>query len=460
MIAEDDWTFAAVTILPDKAQFYVNGEAGSVNEITHEPCLWNSNVYLGGDGNDNWIGRRMIGALDDVVMYDRALSVGEVMFLAGQRETPVDPGDNGLVAFYAMENDVLDSSGNELHGTIVGEAVFVEGPAGMALTLDGVDDLVDLGNPSILDFGTGDFTISAWINMTATERGTVYAKGGDNSGGIRYTLAMGEGNDNRMTLTTDDDSTKRQARGGTIVNDGVWHHVVGMRNGNTSLVFVDGDLDGSIDLPVGYDLSGTSQANALIGAITDARDATGATLEKFFGGTLDEVVLYGRALSGGEVRYLAGFRPPPENLLANGGFEDGVVEPWSTYGAATTEVVQDDPVEGAYCLHVTVSEAGVNFWDSGLQHTGHVFEAGKNYTLSAYLKCSQGTLDINFKPELGQDPWTGYGSQAFTMTEEWAEYSVTTGVFDADVSPATITFHIGYAAADFYVDDVKFVEVE
>jgi len=88
MIAEDDWTFAAVTIEPDKATFYVNGEAGSVNEITHEPCLWNSNVYLGGDGNDNWVARRMNGALDDVVIYDRALSAGEIRYLAGSR--PMD----------------------------------------------------------------------------------------------------------------------------------------------------------------------------------------------------------------------------------------------------------------------------------------------------------------------------------------------------------------------------------
>jgi hypothetical protein len=166
---------------------------------------------------------------------------------------------------------------------------------------------VNLGNPPALDFGTGDFTISAWVNLTTIERATVYAKGGDNSGGIRYTLAMGEANDNRMTLTTDDDSTKRQALGSTVVNDGQWHHVVGMRSGNTGLVYVDGVLDGSVDLPEGYDLSGTSQANALIGAITDARDATGATLEKFYTGILDEVAIYDRALSGGEIRYLAGF---------------------------------------------------------------------------------------------------------------------------------------------------------
>jgi len=156
------------------------------------------------------------------------------------------------------------------------------------------------------------------------------------------------------------------------------------------------------------------------------------------------------------------------NILANGGFEDGVAEPWSTYGTATMEVVQElagaavpeAPIEGSSCLHVVVPEAGANFWDAGLQHMGHVFEAGKQYTLSAFLKCNQGTLDINFKPELGEDPWTGYGDQVITMTEEWAEYSVTTPVFDADVSPATITFHIAFAAGDFWVDNVRFYEVE
>ena len=156
------------------------------------------------------------------------------------------------------------------------------------------------------------------------------------------------------------------------------------------------------------------------------------------------------------------------NILTNGGFEDGIIEPWSTYGDATAEVVQElagaavpeAPIEGDSCLHVVVAAAGANFWDAGLQNGGHVFEAGKQYTLSAFLKCSQGTLDINFKPEIGEDPWTGYGSQAFTMTEEWTEFSITTPVFTEDVSPATITFHIAYAAGDFWVDGVRFVEVE
>ena len=155
---------------------------------------------------------------------------------------------------------------------------------------------------------------------------------------------------------------------------------------------------------------------------------------------------------------LLGVSAAVDNILANGGFEDGVVGPWNTYGDASLEVVQEDPVEGDYCLHVTVGSAGANFWDAGLQHGGHVFEAGKSYTLSAWLKAKEGTMNINFKPELAADPWTGYGSQEFTMTDTWAEYTVNTGVISANVDPACITFHIAYAAGEFYIDDVRFTE--
>jgi len=156
-----------------------------------------------------------------------------------------------------------------------------------------------------------------------------------------------------------------------------------------------------------------------------------------------------------------------DNLLTNGGFEDGVFEPWSTYGDnVTTEVVDElvdaavseDPIEGDYCLHITVTAPGVEWWDMGLEHAGHIFEADKKYTLSAFLKCKEGTLNINFKPELGEDPWTGFGEQTVTMTEEWAEYSVTTPVFPENLSPAIVTFHIGFAAAEFWIDGVRFYE--
>ena len=157
-----------------------------------------------------------------------------------------------------------------------------------------------------------------------------------------------------------------------------------------------------------------------------------------------------------------------DNWLDNGGYEDGISAPWSTYGAATTEIVDkikgadvdEDIPEGKYALLIVVNEKGANFWDTGLQHAGHVFEAGAVYTLSAWLKAAEDTMQINFKPELGEDPWTGYGAKAFTFTDTWAEYHTTTPAMPNKVQPATITFHIGYEPGEFWVDGVRFYEGE
>jgi hypothetical protein len=160
--------------------------------------------------------------------------------------------------------------------------------------------------------------------------------------------------------------------------------------------------------------------------------------------------------------------PPPSNLLTNGGFEWGNADGWGGYGDNTREVVTElvgadvpePPIEGMYCMHVVVNSAGANFWDGGVQtYQGQVFEAGKQYTFSAWLKCATGTMQVNIKPEIAADPWAGYGDQEVTITDTWAEYSVTTPVFEEDITPTSITLHIQYAPGEFWIDDAKFSEV-
>ncbi len=157
-----------------------------------------------------------------------------------------------------------------------------------------------------------------------------------------------------------------------------------------------------------------------------------------------------------------------ENILVNGGFEGGEVTPWGTYGGASVEVVDklegaavaEGPIEGNYCLHVVVPQAAANFWETGFNQGGLVFEAGKIYTLSVFLKSKEGELDINFKPELAQDPWTAPAEQSFVMTEEWAEYTLTTPEIAEDITPAEIVLHIGYAPGDFWIDNIRWYEGE
>ncbi len=215
-----------------------------------------------------------------------------------------------------------DSSGNGLNGTLGGDPQWVAGTIGGALEFDG-DDYVDFGAPAVFDFGTEDFTISAWIKMTAVMRGSIFAIGGDDGGGIRYTLAMGENNNNKLTLTMDNDSDKNQSRGDTVINDGVWHHVVGMIKGDVALVYVDGVEDGTIDLPEGYDLSGVLQHNAYVGAIT-SNEGNSLHVEKFMIGLIDDVRIYDTALSepeiqaimeGGSLEYPFALSPEPADGL-------------------------------------------------------------------------------------------------------------------------------------------------
>jgi len=297
MIAEDDWTFAAVTIEPDKATFYVNGEAGSVNEITHGPCLWNSNVYLGGDGNANWIARRMNGALDDVLIYDRALSAGEIRYLAGFRPM-VDPGTDALVAYYPLDNDVLDGSGNGNDGTIFGNPTFVEGVDGMALKFDGAGDYVDCGSNPILAI-TDAVSISAWIKVAA--QGLDHKIGGNQdgtNGGYKMTVFNNNRVEFEIRTATNSAVLNRNVAGGTEIEVDVWYHVAGVYSLEDGYIrtYVNGELDREL---LTTQALGASPGTFKIGC------EPFSTGQYNFNGVMDDIRVYNKALSEAEVRYLA-----------------------------------------------------------------------------------------------------------------------------------------------------------
>jgi hypothetical protein len=164
---------------------------------------------------------------------------------------------------------------------------------------------VDLGNPPELDFGIVDWSICAWVktSMMGTgdaNKGVIYAKGGDRAGGIRYGLYVNENQtvQGSIDLVTDDNVNKREAISSVSVSDGQWHHIVGLRAGDTINVYIDGILDGTANLPADYDLSGTSQHNAYIGVVTDNE---ASAPEKYLVGSVDDVRIYDYALSQEEI---------------------------------------------------------------------------------------------------------------------------------------------------------------
>lgn len=252
-----------------------------------------------------------------------------------------------LVGYWRLDGDLNDSSGQGNHGELVGEPEFSEDVSelvgsGQSMFFDG-DDAVLLGNPSILNFGTNDWTVSAWAKKEPGARGNIYSNGGDNGGGIRSVLAIGEtGGAEALVLTLDvdqGDGAKRQvvstdeADGFPALTapDEQWNHVLGMRSGNEARVYVNGELADIISLREDppYDLSGMSQLPSYIGVGASAASNPIGAFEKWYIGLIDDVAIWNEALDDETIMQLAaGLRGPiafePETL---GDFNmDGVVD--------------------------------------------------------------------------------------------------------------------------------------
>lgn len=237
----------------------------------------------------------------------------------------VVPNSNAdLVGYWPLDGDLTDMSGQGNDGEIVGEfdpefeEDVAENLSGQSMFFDGATAVL-LGNPDILNFGTGDFTISAWVlKESGGPRGNVYSNGGDNGGGIRSVLAVGEsGGDQSVVLTLDDNVDKLQPRSSeprdteglgfepVDAEDNAWNHIVGQRRGNEARVYLNGVLADLVATPDGYDLSGQSQLPAYIGVGASAASDPIGEFEKWFLGSIDEVAVWDEALSDEDIENLA-----------------------------------------------------------------------------------------------------------------------------------------------------------
>src|SRR5262249_26619118 len=79
----------------------------------------------------------------------------------------------GTVSWWKAEGNANDSvRGNG--GSLVNGTGFASGLVGQAFSFDGVDDYVDLGNPTSLKLTSG-ITLEAWINTNDLAEGQVAA---------------------------------------------------------------------------------------------------------------------------------------------------------------------------------------------------------------------------------------------------------------------------------------------
>jgi len=201
------------------------------------------NIKVKSSVSDNSSSSRMTIKYPNECGRNKSLfTVGQDISLAvGQVPT------NGIVSYWNFDDEARDQiSSND--GTITG-AQQVDGIVFNAYSFDGTNDFIDVGNVSELNVGADDFTLSIWFRTTDTSTDAPvnrFLVGKGASGPIRYTLAViigSGGNDGRVSINIDDDVASRAVTSATTVNDGEWHHVVAVRDGDNLRLYIDGAED-------------------------------------------------------------------------------------------------------------------------------------------------------------------------------------------------------------------------
>ena len=202
-----------------------------------------------------------------------------------------------MVAWWPADNNANDVTASPDNGTLNGGATFAAGEVAQAFSLNGTTAYVSAPDVAKINFGTGDFSIDAWI-QTSNANGVqsfVDKRVGDNvSVFTGYSFFTFNGNLGVQLA----DGTASNFISATNVANGAFHHVAVtvVRNSTTGgHLYVDGASVLTFD-PTVRAGSLTNTAELRIG-----RNSPNTVLDLFFSGLIDEVELFNRALSAAEV---------------------------------------------------------------------------------------------------------------------------------------------------------------
>ncbi|MFI9630866.1 LamG-like jellyroll fold domain-containing protein [Streptomyces sp. NPDC052042] len=248
------------------------------------------------------------GAIDDVQIFDDALSIGEVTRLYSKE--PITSGRPARAVFSMDE----PADATQLAGKAeVPAATFVggvtsgqAGVAGKALTLNGVDGYATTDRP-LLD-NRRSFAVSAWAKLPKTKpdhAAIVVAQTSTHKPGMElyYSSAYDRWVVNQYAADTADAKPVRamQPAGQTAYGD-TWTHLVGVYDAVVGklILYVNGVKAGETALQANWTANGPVQIGA---GFYDGEP------DSFFPGQIDDVRLFDRPVSGDEVQQMFRQRP-------------------------------------------------------------------------------------------------------------------------------------------------------
>jgi hypothetical protein len=219
---------------------------------------------------------------------DASGNLGPYSNVATVTTLPTSPQLEGLVAAYGFDEGtgiaVGDASGNGNNGGIGAAAWTTSGKYGKALTFNGANALVTVGDANSLDLTTG-MTLEAWVYPTGGGgwRDVIY-KGPDDT----YYLM---GSSDNGTPAIGGSFSPTVLRGSSSLPLNAWSHLSGSYDGTTMKLYVNGVL-----------VSNRGQTGPIQASAASLTIGGDPLYGQYFSGRIDEVRVYNRALSAAEIQ--------------------------------------------------------------------------------------------------------------------------------------------------------------
>ncbi len=205
----------------------------------------------------------------------------------------------GLIASYPFNNNANDESGNNNHATsyLVKFSTDRCGFANTACYFNGTDNSITLPAASFIHFN--EYTYSCWFEVSvfpAAASGWTMLSVGSGSGKYQQSLSvLSDGSLLGTSYYSGDDLSVTYAQT-TPVQTGRWIHAVMIRDNASLSLWLNGQPIASVETHNQPAYYGADDVAAMIGC--------NLTKDSYYMGSIDDVMIYDRALSADEVLQL------------------------------------------------------------------------------------------------------------------------------------------------------------
>jgi len=199
------------------------------------------------------------------------------------------------VAYYPFNgntNDIVAGNNAVVNGATL--APDRNGNPNSAYLFDGIDDYMEVVNPTPFNFGAGEFAVSLWIKpLNPTQGFQMVFQKGDSGGTLpQYWLRINDLIGGSVMRALWGDGIPPAAiidyNDVNLLFDGEWHHVVFQRTNQSNELYIDCILVGSNN-DINRDIS--SPGSLFIGAQHPDIPNSGGAVFRYYNGLMDDLAL-------------------------------------------------------------------------------------------------------------------------------------------------------------------------